>query len=68
MGWKEFSQIRSTCLIPGIGQHLSYGVAVIQWITSCHKNHITTRVIGTLWRVDVTPLTTSVSTMLFLLK
>ena len=31
--------------------HLSDGVAVIQWITSCHKNRMTTRVI-TLWCVD----------------
>ena len=46
---------------------LSYDVAVIQWITSCHKNCMTTRVI-TLWRVDVTSPTTSVSTMRFLIK
>ena len=46
---------------------ISYDVAVIQWITSCHKNHMTTRVI-TLWRVDVTSLTASVSTMRFLLE
>ena len=46
---------------------LSYDVAVIQWITSCHKNRMTTRVI-TLWRVDVTSLTTSMSTMCFLLE
>ena len=44
--------------------HLSYDVAVIQWITSCHKNRMITRVI-TLWRVDVTSLTTSVSTKRF---
>ena len=44
---------------------LSYDVAVIQWITSCHKNRMTTRVI-TLWRVDVTSLITSVSAMRFL--
>ena len=31
---------------------LSYDVAVIQWITSCHKNRKTTRVM-TLWRVSV---------------
>ena len=37
---------------------LSYDVAIIQWITSCHKNSMTTRVI-TLWRVNVTTLTTS---------
>ena len=46
---------------------LSYDVAVIQWITSCHENRMTTRVI-TLWRVHVTSLTTSVSTILFILK
>ena len=43
---------------------LSYDIAVIQWITSCHTNHMTTRVI-TLWHIEVTSLTTSVSTMLF---
>ena len=51
---------------PGIHYaSLSYDVAFSQWITSCHKNHMTTRVI-TLWRVDVTSLTMSVSTMCFL--
>ena len=44
---------------------LPYDVAVIRWITSCHKNRMTTRVI-TLWRLDVTSFTTSVSTMRFL--
>ena len=43
---------------------LSYDVAVVHWITSCHKNHMTKRVI-TLKRVYVRPLTTSVSTMRF---
>ena len=43
---------------------LSYDVAVIQWITSCRKNHMTTRVI-TLLRVHVTSLTKTVSTMRF---
>ena len=33
--------------------YLSYDVIVIQWIKSCLKNRMTTRVI-TLWRVDVT--------------
>ena len=42
--------------------HLSYDVAVFQWITSCHKNRMTTRVI-TLLREYVTSLTTSVTTM-----
>ena len=42
-------------------------LAVIQWITSCHKNRMITRVI-TLRCVDVTSLTTSVSKMRFLLE
>ena len=46
---------------------LLYDVAVIQWIMLCHKNRMITRVI-TLWRVNVTSLTTSMSTMRFLLK
>ena len=45
--------------------HLSYDVAIIQWITLCHKNRMTTRVI-TLWHVHVTLLTRFVSTMSFL--
>ena len=45
---------------------ISYDVAVVQWITSCNKNRMPTRVI-TLWRVDVTSLTTSVSANAFLL-
>ena len=44
---------------------LSYDFAVIEWITSCKKTRMTTRVI-TLWRVYVTPLTTSVSAVRFL--
>ena len=48
-------------------RYLSYDVAVIQWITSCHKTRMTTRVI-TLWREDITLLTTSVSTTRFLLE
>ena len=44
--------------------YLSYDVAGIQWITSCHKNRMTTRVIA-LWRVCITSLTTSMSTMRF---
>ena len=47
--------------------YLSYDVALIPWITSYHKNRMTTRVI-TFWRLDVTSLTTSVSTMRFLLE
>ena len=45
---------------------LSYDVAVIQWVMSCHKNQMTTSVI-TLWRVDVTSLT-AMSTMCFLIE
>ena len=44
---------------------LSYDVSIIQWITSCHKNRMTTRVI-TLWRFYVTRWTTLVSTLSFL--
>ena len=39
----------------------------IQRITSCHKNRVTTCVI-TLWRVNVTSLTASLSTMHFLME
>ena len=47
---------------------LSRDVAVkTYWITSCHKNRMTTRAV-TIWRVDVRSLTTSVSTMRFLLE
>ena len=42
--------------------HLSYDVAVLQWIRSCHKNHMTTRVL-TFLREYVTSLTTSITTM-----
>ena len=42
-------------------------VAVSQWITSCHKNCITTRVI-TFWRIHITSFTTSVSTMHLLIE
>ena len=45
---------------------LSYDVAVIQWITSCHKNRMATRVI--LWRERVTSLTTFMSAMRFLIE
>ena len=44
---------------------LSYDVAVIQWITPCHKNRMITREI-TLWRDYITSLTTPVLTMRFL--
>ena len=40
---------------------------VIQWIRPCHKNRMTTRKI-TLWCIYVTSLTTSVSTMRFLIE
>ena len=46
---------------------LSYDVAVIQWISSCHKNRMTTRVIA-LWRVHVTSPTTAMSTVRFLVE
>ena len=41
--------------------------SLFQWITSCHRNHMTTCVI-TLWRVDVISLTTFMSTMRFLIE
>ena len=47
--------------------YLLHEVAVIQWITSCHKNHMATRVI-TLLSVRVTSLTTSMSTMRFVVE
>ena len=50
-----------TCL------HLSHGVTVSQWLTSCHKNRMSTRVI-TFWRIHVTLLTTSVSVVCFLIE
>ena len=43
---------------------LSYDAAVIQWIMSCHKYRMTTRII-TLWGERVTSLITSLSTMRF---
>ena len=46
---------------------LSYDGAVIQWLTSCNKNRMTTCVL-TLWCVHVTSLTTSASTMCFLIE
>ena len=46
---------------------LSSDVAIIQWIMLCQKNCMTTLVI-TLWREHVTSLTTSVSTILFLIE
>ena len=46
---------------------LSYDVAVIKWITSCHKNRLTTGVI-ILSCVYLTSLTTSVSTMRFVIE
>ena len=47
--------------------YLSYDVAVIQWITSSHKNGMTTCVI-TLWRIHLMSLMTSMSIMCFLIK
>ena len=46
---------------------LSLDVAVVQWITLCHKNRMTTRVTK-LWWVHVTSLTTSMSSMRFLIE
>ena len=46
---------------------LSHDVAGIQWITSCHKNHMTTCVL-TLWREFLTSLTSSVSTKYFIIQ
>ena len=43
--------------------NLSYDVTVFQWITSCNKSVMTTRVL-TLLREYVTSVTTSVTTML----
>ena len=41
--------------------------AVNQWITSCHKKHMTICLI-IIWGVDVTSLRTTVSAMLFHIK
>ena len=56
-----------SCDIFVLNFFLSYDVAVFQWITSCHKNHMTTRVI-TLLRENVTSLTTSATTMLIFIE
>ena len=50
-----------------VDPYLSHDVDVIQWITSGHKNCMTTRVI-ILWRVHVTSLTKPVSTVSFLFE
>ena len=47
--------------------YFSYNVAVIEWIRPCHNNCMTTHVI-TLRRKHVTPLTTSVLAMCFLIE
>ena len=47
--------------------YLSYDDAVIQWIMTCDKNRMATRV-TTLWPQYVTSLTTSVSTMRLLIE
>ena len=47
--------------------YLSYDVAIIQWITSCHKNSMTTRVIIQ-WLEYVKSLKTSASAMRFLIE
>ena len=46
-------------------KYLPHDVAVNKWITSCHKNRMTTRVI-TFWCVYVMSLTTFVSTTRFI--
>ena len=43
-----------------------YDIAVVTWITSCHKNRMAIRII-TLWRVHVTSVATSASTVRFLI-
>ena len=59
------------CIYGGVGvidkTHISYDVAIIQWIMLCHKNRMTTHEI-TLWGVQVTSLTMSVSAMCFLVE
>ena len=45
-------------------ENLSHDVPVIQWLTPCRKNRMTTHVI-TLWCVRVMSFTTSVSAMHF---
>ena len=54
----------SMCLLGSFKICKSYDVTVIQRLTSCHNNRMTTRVI-TLLRAHVMPLTTSVSLMHF---
>ena len=61
-----FSIVVSLVIAVIFDAYLSYyDVVVIQWITSCHKNRMTTRVITRL-RQRVTSLTAFVSTMCFL--
>ena len=57
-----FYSNKMMCFI--ITPFLSYDVTVIQWITWCHQNYMTTLVI-TLLREHLTSLTMSVSTMRF---
>ena len=57
--WISLSGMQEKCL--------SSDVAANQWITLYHKNHMTTCVIS-LWREEVTSLTTSLSTMCFLVN
>ena len=54
--------IAELCLI-----YIYHIMSLLQWITSYHNNHTTTRVI-THWRVYVTPLTTSMSAMCFIIE
>ena len=64
-------RVEGSMLSKGCGEncyfYLSYGIAVIQWIMSCHKNRMTTRVM-TLRHEYVTSLTTSVSAMRFFIE
>ena len=64
---KHLRQYANLSTLASVFTYLSNDVAVIQWMRSCHKNHITTRVI-TLLRVDVRSLIMSVSTMRFLVE
>ena len=41
----DSQQLFSAILTVNLKNILSYDVAVFQWITSCHKNSMTTRVI-----------------------
>ena len=61
---KIIFSIRNRIVDTTLSMTLRLHIAVIQWITSCHKNRMATSVI-THWREHVTSLTTSVSTIRF---